>query len=141
MAVGFGAQFGPIGGCQTCFEAPAGATGFSPRVSFDIARNNLWGLTHTISLRTRVSTLEQRGLLNYSWPHFRKRENLTVSVTGLYQRSRDIRTFNFQRQEGSVQLIQRFTKAITLFYRYTYRRVSVSDLKITPFLLPQLAQA
>src|SRR5205823_3133028 len=94
-----------------------------------------------ISLRTRVSTLEQRGLLNYSWPHFRNRENLTVSLTGLYQRSRDIRTFNFQRQEGSVQLIQRFTKAITLFYRYTYRRVSVSDLKITPFLLPQLAQA
>ena len=56
MAVGFGAELGRIGGCQTCFEAPAGTTGFSPRVSFDISRNNLWGLTHTLSLRTRVST-------------------------------------------------------------------------------------
>ena len=37
-------------------------------------------------------------------------------------------------------MTQRFTKATTLFYRYAYRRVSVSDLKITPFLIPQLSQ-
>jgi outer membrane protein insertion porin family len=140
MAVGFGAAFGRIGGCDACFDAPAGATGFAPRISYDIARNNLWGLTHTISLRTRVSTLEQRALLNYSWPRFRGNEKLTVSFTGLYQQSRDIRTFNFRREEGSAQLNQRLSKAITLLYRYTYRRVSVSDLKITPFLVPLLSQ-
>ena len=60
LAAGFGAELGRIGGCQTCFEAPAGTTGFSPRVSFDITRNNLWGLTHSLSLRTRASTLDQR---------------------------------------------------------------------------------
>jgi outer membrane protein insertion porin family len=140
MAVGFGANLGMIGGCRTCFDAPAGTPGFSPRVSFDIARNNLWGLTHTLSLRTRFSTLDQRALLNYSWPNFRMHENLTISLTGLYERAQDVRTFNFLREEGSVQLTQRWTKAITLFYRYTYRRVSVSDLKITEFLLPILAQ-
>lgn len=141
MAVGFGAAIGRIGGCDTCFDAPAGATGFAPRISFDIARNNLWGLAHNISLRTRVSTLEQRGLLNYSWPHFRGKDNLTVSFTGLYQQSRDIRTFNFRREEGSAQLNQRVTKATTLLYRYTYRRVSESDLKVSPFLVPLLSQA
>jgi outer membrane protein assembly factor BamA len=65
---------------------------------------------------------------------------MTVSFTGLYQQSRDIRTFNFRREEGSTQLNQRLTKATTIFYRYTYRRVSVSDLKITPFLVPTLSQ-
>jgi outer membrane protein assembly complex protein YaeT len=140
-AVGFGAELGRFGGCQTCFEAPAGTTGFAPRVSFDIARNNLWGLTHSIALRTRASTLDQRGLLTYSWPRFRGNENLTVSFTGSYERSFDIRTFNFQRAEGTTQLIQKFSKTTTLFYRYSYRRVGVSDLKISPFLLPTLSQS
>jgi len=140
LATGVGAELGRIGGCQTCLEAPAGATGFSPRVSVDLTRNNLWGLAQSLSLRTRVSTLDQRALLNYGWPHFRGHDNLTVNITGLYERSRDVRTFTYRREEGSVQLSQRVGKAITLFYRYAYRRVSVGDLKVTPFLIPQLSQ-
>lgn len=140
MDVGFGAELGRIGGCETCLDAPAGATGFSPRVSIDAARNNLWGLGHSLSLRTRFSTLEQRALLNYSWPRFGHSDNLTVSFTGLYDASRDIRTFNSHRAEGSAQLSQRFGKALTLFYRLSYRRVSVSDLKINRLLVPLLTQ-
>jgi len=140
LATGFGAELGRIGGCETCLDAPAGATGFSPRVSIDITRNNLWGVTHSLSLRTRVSTLEQRALLNYSWPRFLSQDRLTLSITGLYDASRDVRTFNYKREEGSVQLNQKLTKAITLFYRFAYRRVGVSDLKISQFLVPQLSQ-
>lgn len=140
MAIGFGAELGRIGGCETCFDAPAGATGFSPRVSFDITRNNLWGITHSLSLRTRVSTLDDRAILNYSWPQFAGNENLTMSFTGLYDDSRDIRTFNFRREEVSAQLSQKLSKSVTLFYRYTYRLVSTSNLKITPFLIPLLSQ-
>ena len=140
LATGFGAELGRIGGCQTCFEAPAGATGFAPRVSIDITRNNLWGVGHSISLRTRASTLDQRALLNYNWPRFLGRDRFAVSITGLYQSSRDVRTFTYKREEGSVQVSQKLTKATTFFYRYAYRRVSVSDLKITPFLIPQLSQ-
>ena len=80
VAVGFGAELGRIGGCQTCYDAPAGATGFSPRVSLDFTRNNLWGLAHSLSLRTRASTLDQRALLNYSWPRFRNRDSLNSLV-------------------------------------------------------------
>ena len=71
LAIGLGAELARIGGCQTCLDAPAGQTGFSPRVSLDVTRNNLWGLGHSLSLRTRVSTLEQRALLSYNWPRFR----------------------------------------------------------------------
>jgi outer membrane protein insertion porin family len=142
MAVGFGAEFGRIGGCQTCLDAPAGTTGFSPRISFDLTRNNLWGLAHSISLRTRVSTLEQRVLLNYSWPRFKHSDALNLSFTALYQDSVDVRTFSFKRIEGSVQVSQRYSKAVTLFYRYAYRRVSVdqASLKISPLLIPLVSQ-
>jgi outer membrane protein assembly complex protein YaeT len=141
MATGFGAELGRFGGCETCLDAPAGTTGFSPRVSFDIARNNLWGLTHSISLRTRASTLDQRALLTYSWPRFHDDEKLTFFVSGAFQRSRNINTFNSQRLEGSLQLRQRLSKSTTVFYRYSYRDVRVSDLKVTPFLVPTLSQA
>ena len=142
FAVGLGAQLTRIGGCTTCLDAPAGQTGFSPRVSLDFTRSNLWGLAHSISLRTRISTLERRALLTYTWPHFHSQDRFNVSFTGLYEDENDIRTFSYKREEGSAQLSQRFSKATTLFYRYTYRRVSVDQatLKITPFLIPLLSQ-
>jgi outer membrane protein assembly complex protein YaeT len=141
-AFGVGAEVGRIGGCTTCLDAPAGQTGFSPRVSFDLTRINLWGLGHSVTLRTRASTLEQRVLLNYNWPRFKNHDNLTLSFTGLYLNSNDIRTFSYRRLEQSVQLTQRLTKATTLFYRYALRRVSIDEgtLKISPLLIPLLSQ-
>ncbi|HEY1492977.1 MAG TPA: BamA/TamA family outer membrane protein, partial [Candidatus Solibacter sp.] len=142
MAFGVGAEVGRIGGCQTCLDAPAGTTGFSPRVSWDVTRNNIWGLGHSLSLSTRVSTLEQRALLAYNWPRFQGNDRLTLTFTGLYLDSRDVRTFTSKREEVAVQLFQRISKASTLFYRYGYRRVSVDQatLKISPFLINLLSQ-
>ncbi len=139
-AAGFGAQLGKIGGCNTCLDAPAGVTGFSPRVSLDLTRSNLWGVAHSISLRTRASTIDQRAILNYSWPRFERDDNLNLSFTAMYEHSLDILTFNSRREEVSAQLSQRFSKTLTLFYRYSYRLVNVSDLKVTEFLIGQLSQ-
>ncbi|HXA49768.1 MAG TPA: POTRA domain-containing protein [Candidatus Acidoferrum sp.] len=142
MAFGLGAELARIGGCSSCLEAPAGQTGFSPRVSYDVTRNNLWGLGHSLSLRTRASTLEQRILLSYNWPRFKYHDSLSLSFTGLYQNSNDVRTFSYRRLEQSVQLTQRVSKSITVFYRYILRRVSVDEgtLKISPLLIPLLSQ-
>lgn len=142
MAFGLGAELARIGGCSTCLDSPAGSTGFSPRVSYDVTRNNLWGLGHSLSLRTRASTLEQRILLTYNWPRFQNHSNLSLSFTGLYQNSNDVRTFSYRRLETSVQLTQRVNKSITVFYRYVLRRVSVDEgtLKISPLLIPLLSQ-
>ena len=140
MAVGVGAELARIGGCQSCLGA--GQTGFSGRVSLDLARNNLWGLGHSISLRTRASTLDQRAVLGYNWPRFRNREKLSLSFTALLEDSQDVRTFSYKRGEASAQLTQRLSKSSTVFYRYSYRRVNVdeSTLKITPLLIPLLSQ-
>ncbi len=142
MAIGGGAELARIGGCQTCLDAPAGATGFAPRVSLDVTRNNMWGVGHSLSLRTRLSTLQRQVLLNYAWPRFQNNDALSLSFTGLYDDLRDVRTFSYKRQEGSVQLSQRFSKATTLLYRYTYRRVGIESgtLKISPLLIPLVVQ-
>src|SRR5579883_437615 len=142
MAVGVGAELARIGGCQTCLDAPAGATGFSPRVSVNVTRNNTWGLGHSVSLRTLASTLERQALLNYSWPRFEHRDRLNLSFSGLYEDSRDVRTFTYKREEGSAQLSDKISKATTLLYRLAYRRVSIDEgtLKISRLLIPLLAQ-
>jgi outer membrane protein assembly complex protein YaeT len=143
LSVGVGAEFARIGGCTYCLDAPAGQAGFAPRVSLGLTRNNLWGIAHTLSLRTRFSTLEQQAVLNYDWARFRGNENLILTFTGSYEDSKDVRTFSYKREEVSTQLRQRVNKSITLLYRYAYRAVDVDQatLKISPELIPLLSQA
>lgn len=140
IAGGLGAEIARIGGGLTSLDAPAGAAGFSPRVSLDFTRLNFLGLAHTISLRTRVSTLEQRALVDYLAPRVRNNDNLDLSFTALYDDTRDVQTFSAKREEGSVQLAQRLSKPSRLLYRFSYRRVGVSNLKINSNLIPLLSQ-
>jgi outer membrane protein assembly complex protein YaeT len=142
IATGVGAEFARIGGCTYCLDAPAGETGFAPRVTFDITRNNLWGIAHRVTLRTVLSTLEREALLTYTWPHFRGHDNLTVDITGLYLDSKDVRTFSYKRAEGAMQLQQKVSKGLTLQYRFTYRGVNIDQatLKVTPEIIPLLSQ-
>jgi outer membrane protein insertion porin family len=138
--VGFGAEIARIGGSVTSLDAPAGATGFSPRFSFGISRLNYLGLGHIVSLQSLVSTLEQRALFSYLIPQFEGNPKLSLQFTGLFDNSNDVRTFTSQREEGSVQLSQKLSKADTIQYRIAYRHVTVSNLKITPELIPLLTQ-
>jgi len=139
----FGAQLARIGGGITTFDNPAGTTGFSPRASIGISRLNFLGLGHTIGLQTLVSTLEQRAVLSYIAPQFTGHQNLSLTFSGLFDDSNDIRTFTSHRVEGSVQLAQRVSRASTVQYRYVFRRVTVplDTLKISsPELIPLLSQ-
>ena len=142
MAFGFGAELARIGGSQTSLDSPAGQAGFSPRVSFDVSRLNLFGRAHTISLRNRLSSLQQRALISYTAPQFRGRPNVDLSFTAMFDSSRDVRTFSARRWEGSTQLTHRWTRSKTFFYRFAYRRVGVDQgtLKIRAELIPLLSQ-
>jgi len=142
ITTGFGAEIAKIGGSETSFEAPAGEAGFSPRVSFDIARINMWGHGHTVSFRSRASTLQKRGILSYEAPQFRGNPDLNLLFSAVYDDSRDVRTFSARRQEGSVQIGQRLSRANTMLYRFAYRRVTVdpNTLKISPLLIPLFTQ-
>jgi outer membrane protein insertion porin family len=141
MNIGVGAEIGRIGGGTTSLDSPAGVTGFSPRFLFGISRLNFFGLGHTMSLQTLLSTLEQRALLTYVAPQFLGNPKLSLQLSGLYDYSHDIRTFTSQRAEGSVQLAQKLSRADTLQYRITYRDVIIIGTPlISRDLIPLLAQ-
>ncbi len=140
FTVGVGAQLGRIGGGVTTFDEPAGSTGFVPRISLGVSRLNLFGEGRTLSLQTRFSTIEQRVLLSYIAPQWLSNPNLTLTISGLFDDSRDIRTFAARRWEASMQLAQKLTRAISMQYRLTFRRVDISNVVISPELIPLLSQ-
>jgi outer membrane protein assembly complex protein YaeT len=140
IATGFGAEFARIGGCTACLESPQGQTGFAPDATLDVSRLNLWGVGQSISFRGRVSTLEQRALINYTAPRVGGNDKLTLSFDVLYDDNKDVRTFTAHREEASVQLSERLSKTITFLYRYTYRHVTVANLAISPYLIPLFSQ-
>ena len=131
---GLGAEIARIGGSANSLDYPAGTTGFSPRVSVGVSRINFLGLGHTISLQTQVSTLRKRALANYVAPQFEGHESLSLSFSPLFDDSNDVRTFAARRVEGTVQLAQKISRANTIQYRYTFRRVTLdpNSLKIAP---------
>ncbi len=140
---GIGAQVGRIGsGTPSTFDSPAGAPGFSPRVSLGISRTNVLGLGHTASIQTRFSNIQKRGVFSYTAPQFKGNDAVDLSFTGIYDDSRDIRTFHAKRQEAFVQLGQKLTKANSVQYRIGYRHVTVdqNSLQISPALIPLLSQ-
>jgi outer membrane protein assembly factor BamA len=142
LTFGAGAQIAKIGGGFTSFDNPAGTAGFSPRFSLGLSRLNFLGLGHTASVKTRISNIQKRGVLSYLAPQFKGNRNLSLQFAGLFDDSRDVRTFAARRLEGSVQLGQRLSKANTMQYRLSYRRVSVDSdtLKISADLIPLLSQ-
>nr|MDQ2900729.1 BamA/TamA family outer membrane protein [Acidobacteriota bacterium] len=140
---GVGAEIAQIGGeqAQNSLDNPGGAPGFSPRVSLDVSRINFLGLGRTLSFRSRFSNFQKRGLINYLAPRVLNNPNFDLSFTTLFDDSHDVRTFASKREEGSVQLSQKLSKPTTAFYRFTYRNVSASQLKLDPLLIPLLAQS
>lgn len=143
LTAGFGAQLANIGGSNAAdsLANPAGSAGFSPRVSLDLTRINFLGLGHTVRFSSRYSSLDTRGLIDYLWPRFMGRPKLDLKFTVLYDDAHDVRTFAAKREEASVQFTERFSKSLTGFFRFTYRNVNVSNLKIAPELLPLLSQS
>jgi outer membrane protein insertion porin family len=140
VTLGLGAEVARFGGNQYSLDNPAGTTGFSPSVSLDVRRLNLWGLGHTVDVRARYSTLDRRASVSYIVPRFQQTSGHEISFTALYDNTRDVVTYTAWRYEGSAQYSQRFSKALTALFRYTWRDVQVGTVKIEPLLIPLLSQ-
>jgi len=136
--IGFELQTGQATGSPS----PQGNTGASARVSFDVTRLNFRGRDHTITLQTRLGNLQKRVLLSYGAPRWWDNPKLSMSVTAFYDDTFNVHTFEAERLEGSAQIKQIVNKATALFYRITYRRVTVppGSLLIDPNLIPLFSQ-
>jgi outer membrane protein insertion porin family len=143
ITTGFGLQFARIGGSNaiTDLSDPGGAPGVVPQVSLAVSRLNLFGSGQTLSLQGVLSTLQRRAVLNYFVPRIFDTPKLDATFSILYDDTYDVRTFQSKREEATAKLAQHVSKPITIFYDFSYRKVGVSDLKINPLLLPQLAQS
>ncbi len=139
--VGVGAQIATFGPTNNNLRSPGGATGFSPEFSMDVTRLNFLGRGHEVSLRGDYSSIDTDVALSYFAPRFRNvnGQNLTVSL--LYQDSRDVRTFSSVRKEASVQMSQKFSKSLNGFLRFSYSIDSVGNVVIPALLVPQLLQS
>jgi outer membrane protein insertion porin family len=116
-----------------------GNTGVSPRVSLGITRLNFRGRDHTLTFKADVGSLQQRGLVSYTAPRWFNSPKWKLSLTAFYDNTIDVTTFTSQRLEGSVQAEQTISKATTMAYRFTYRRVKASDIDISPDQIPLLS--
>ena len=142
MAIGLGAEIARFGGSQTSLNNPNGTTGFAPRIALDLGRMNLWGLGHSVDFKGRYSTLDRQVSIDYLAPRFRNVEGRNITVTGLYDNTRDVLTFTAVRLEGALQVSQKVSKATNLLFRYSWTsdQVDQSTLKIQPLLIPLYSQ-
>src|SRR2546425_789455 len=127
LAYGGGVEVQRLGGAS---DPVGGQVRASPRALFEIAKGNLTGRADTLSFKARASTLQGRALTSYTTQNFFGRPAFSLQVTGLADKSRDILTFTSTRFEGSVQLAQRISLLTSLLYRYSFRKVRVSSLRI-----------
>jgi outer membrane protein insertion porin family len=142
FTVGLGAQVARFGTPSTTdLSSPAGTTGFSPILSLNVSRLNFLGIGNVISARGVYSSIEKRGSISYLQPRFRNVEGRNITYSILFDQTLDVRTFAAKREEGSIQLSQKFSKSFTGLFRFAYRRVSTSDVIIPVLLVPQLLQA
>jgi len=114
----------------------------APRGILEISKLNLTGRADTLSLKLRISTLQGRALLGYASPNTFGDPNLSFQATTYAEKTQDINTFTEMRYEGSVQLTDRITPLTTLIYRYSFRKVQVSNLNahIAPEEIPLFEQ-
>ena len=78
-------------------SAPAGATGVSPRVGFDVTRLNMAGRNQTLTFQSHVGRLQQRGLISYQIPKLFNNDRFKIYYTVFYDNSLDVATFTSQR--------------------------------------------
>ena len=123
---------------------PLGQTGVSPRVSFGLTRINFGGRHQTVSAKSNVSRLQQRGLINFEAPRLMNRD-LHFVVTTLYDNTVDVSTFTSERLEGTVRIEHTLFKIedrplTTFSYGFSYRRVKASNIEVSGNLIPLLSR-
>ena len=94
LGVGVGAEITKIGGSATSISNPTGVTGFAPRFDLQLGRSNLWGLGQSLVFNGRYSTLDRRAALSYVIPKFHHSDSRDITVSGLYDNTRDVLTFS-----------------------------------------------
>lgn len=123
-------------------SATATTLAASPLGIFDFSKLNVFGRAESLTFEARASTLQYRGLFSFQIPDLFASPKLKLVMTGYADKIRDVNTFTGSRYEGSLQMVQTYSRSTTFLYRYTFRHVLVdaSSLRIEPGEVPLFSQ-
>ena len=114
---------------------------FAPRATVELTKANLTGRADSLSFKARASTIQGRALLTYTAPNYFASPNFNLQLTADYILTRDVQTFDSRRAEGTIRLSEKLSSTSTLVYRYAYRHVVASNIKIEPEEIPLFSQS
>ncbi len=121
---------------------PKGNYKASPRLSLSLTRLDVGGRGQTFSMSGRLSNIDTGANMGYLIPRLFNRDDLSLRVNGLVDRSRDVLTFTADRKEASVSVEKHFHTGTLLIGEYSFRRVEALDIssKISAQEIPLLSQ-
>jgi len=112
----------------------------SPRGILEISKQNLTGRADSLTLKLRASTIQWRALLGYNAPSTFENQNLSLQANTYVEKTQDINTFTEIRYEGNIQITQQLSSFSRLLFRYSFRKVTVSNLNIPSDEIPLFNQ-
>src|ERR1700723_1418660 len=143
---GYGFGFEVLNIASTCPRNPPPGTPLcnpagtqiaaSPRGIIELSRANMFGRAQTLSFKARASTLQYRSLVSYSADDFFGHRSLSAALTGLADKSQDVQTFTSTRYEGQFQISEKLSPSSSILYRYFFRRVVASELRVDKDEIP-----
>jgi outer membrane protein assembly complex protein YaeT len=121
---------------------PEGQYKASPRLSLGLTRLDVGGRGQTFSMGGRLSNIDTGANMGYLIPRLFNRDDLSLRIKGMVDRTRDVLTFTADRKEGSVSIEKRFSPSTLLIGQYSFRRVEALDIssKISAQEIPLLSQ-
>ncbi len=137
IAYGLGFEAQRLGSSTS---ATSQSLSFAPRGTLELTKANLTGRADSLSFKARASTIQGRALMSYIAPDYFGSPQLSLQLSAYYELSRDVQTFDSRRAEGSVGLAQTISPSSSILYRYVYRHVVASNLKIAVEEIPLFSQ-
>jgi outer membrane protein insertion porin family len=122
-------------------NAASQSLSFAPRGTLELTKANLTGRADSLSFKARASTIQGRALLTYIAPNYFASPNFSLQLSTFYENSRDVQTFDSRRAEASAGLAEKLSPTSTILYRYVYRHVIASNLKIAVEEIPLFSQS
>ena len=107
---------------------PQGQYKESPRLSLDLTRLDVGGRGQTFSVGGRLSNIDTGANMGYLIPRLLNRDDLSLRINGLIDRTRDVLTFIADRKEASVSVEKHFSASTLLIGQYSFRRVEALDI-------------
>jgi outer membrane protein insertion porin family len=112
----------------------------SPRGIIELSRANMFGRAQTLSFKARASTLQYRSLVSYSADDFLGHRAFSAALTGFADKTQDVQTFTSTRYEAQFQISQKLSPTSSILYRYFFRRVVASQLRVAQDEIPLFNQ-